>query len=134
PVFPGTTLTAASEVVGLRENSNRKTGIVYVRSRGFDDAGDTVLDYSRWVMVRKRNESAAAPAEKLPELASHVEPAQLGRACPAIDRTAYDAELAGSPLRFGDYKAGQRVDHTDGVTVEEAEHQIATRLYQNTAR
>ena len=36
--------------------------------------------------------------------------------------------------RFGDYKVGEKIDHVDGVTVEEAEHQIATRLYQNTAR
>ena len=42
--------------------------------------------------------------------------------------------LAGSSHRFGDYKAGEKIDHVDGVTVEEAEHQIATRLYQNTAR
>ena len=33
-----------------------------------------------------------------------------------------------------DYKAGEKIDHVDGITVEEAEHQIATRLYQNTAR
>ena len=29
---------------------------------------------------------------------------------------------------------GETIDHVDGITVEEAEHQIATRLYQNTAR
>jgi 2-methylfumaryl-CoA hydratase len=134
PVFPGATLTAVSEVIGLRENSNGKTGIVYVRSRGFDNTGEPVLDYARWVMVRKRDETAAAPAEKVPELPTHVEPAQLGKACPAIHKAVYDTELAGSPRRFGDYKTGQRVDHADGITVEEAEHQIATRLYQNTAR
>ena len=42
--------------------------------------------------------------------------------------------LAGSPHRFGDYEVGEKIDHVDGMTVEEAEHQIATRLYQNTAR
>ena len=51
-----------------------------------------------------------------------------------INGAAYDDVLAGSPYRFGDYKAGEKIDHVDGVTVEEAEHQIATRLYQNTAR
>jgi len=34
PVYPGDTLTAVSEVIGLKENSSRKTGVVYVRSRG----------------------------------------------------------------------------------------------------
>ena len=134
PVFPGTTLTAISDVIGLRENSNKKTGIVYVRSRGLDENGDTVLDYARWVMVRKRDETAAAPAEKIPDLPKNVEPAQLGTACPKINITAYDTTLAGSSHRFGDYRPGDRIDHIDGITVEEAEHQIATRLYQNTAR
>jgi 2-methylfumaryl-CoA hydratase len=134
PVYPGATLNAVSEVIGLRENSNKKTGIVYVRSRGFDESGATVLDYARWVMVRKRNEAAPVAEEKVPELPKSVEPAQLGGACPVINPGAYDAALAGSPYRFSDYKVGEKIDHVDGVTVEEAEHQIATRLYQNTAR
>jgi 2-methylfumaryl-CoA hydratase len=134
PVFPGTTLTAVSEVIGLRENSSRKTGIVYVRSRGFDDSGDAVLDFARWVMVSKRNEAAPAPDEKIPDLPKSVDAAQLGAACPTIDNAAYDAELAGSPYRFSAYRTGDRIDHVDGITVEEAEHQIATRLYQNPAR
>ncbi|HXZ21603.1 MAG TPA: MaoC family dehydratase [Pseudolabrys sp.] len=134
PVFPGATLSAVSEVIGLKENSNRKTGIVYVRSRGFDDTGDTVLEFARWVMVRKHNEASPAPGEKVPELPKIVEPAQLGNACPKINTAAYDTVLAGSPHRFGHYRAGEKVDHFDGITVEEAEHMIATRLYQNTAR
>ena len=134
PIYPGATLNAASEVIGLRENSNKKTGIVYVRSRGFDENGDTVLDYARWVMVRKRDETAPTPDEVVPELPKSVEPTHLGRACPAIDAGAYDLTLAGSPHRFGDYKVGDKIDHVDGMTVEEAEHMIATRLYQNTAR
>jgi 2-methylfumaryl-CoA hydratase len=86
------------------------------------------------VMVRKRDETAPALGEKVPELPKSVEPAQLGGACPNINVAAYDNTLAGSPHRFGDYKAGEKIDHVDGIAVEEAEHQIATRLYQNTAR
>lgn len=134
PVFPGATLTAVSEVIGLRENSNKKTGIVYVRSRGFDETGDAVLDFARWVMVHKRDEKATPPAEKVPELPKSVEPAQLGAACSKINAAAYDTRLAGGAHRFGNYKVGDKIDHIDGVTIEEAEHQIATRLYQNTAR
>ena len=134
PVFPGATLTAVSEVIGLRENSNKQTGIVYVRSRGFDETGDAVLDFAHWVMVHKRDEKATPPAEKVPELPENVEPAQLGAACSKINAAAYDTRLAGSAHRFGNYKVGDKIDHIDGVTIEEAEHQIATRLYQNTAR
>ncbi|HEX5210841.1 MAG TPA: MaoC family dehydratase [Pseudolabrys sp.] len=134
PAYPGDTLNAESEVIGLRENSNKQTGIVYVRSRGFNQSGDVILDYARWVMVRKRDESAAAPGDKVPELPKSVEPAQLGAACPPINAAEYDTALAGSGLRFGDYKAGEKIDHLAGITVEDAEHMMATRLYQNTAR
>jgi 2-methylfumaryl-CoA hydratase len=134
PVYPGSTLSATSEVIGLKENSNRKTGIVYVRSRGFDESGSIVLEYARWVMVRKRDESAAAPEELVPDLPKCVEPGWLGNGCPIINSGAYDNVLAGSPHRFGDYKAGEKIDHLVGITVEDAEHMIATRLYQNTAR
>jgi len=134
PVFTGDTLSATSEVIGLKENSNRKTGIVYVRTRGAKQDGTPVLEYVRWVMVRKRDETAPAPADDVPPLPAAVEPDRLGAACPPIDGAAYDFALAGSPHRFDDYQIGEKIDHVDGVTVEEAEHQIATRLYQNTAR
>jgi 2-methylfumaryl-CoA hydratase len=134
PVFARDTLTAVSEVIGLKENSNRKTGIVYVRTRGSKQDGTTVLEYVRWVMVRKRDENAPAPGDHVPRLPTAVEPRLLGEACPPIDLKAYDVALAGSPFRFDDYEVGERIDHVDGITVEEAEHQLATRLYQNTAR
>jgi len=138
PVFIGDTLSATSEVIGLKENSNRKTGIVYVRTRGVKQGGTQnpvpVLEYVRWVMVRKRDEGAPAPGDHVPRLPTVVEPKLLGGACPPIDVAAYDFALAGSPHRFGDYAAGEKIEHVDGITVEEAEHQTATRLYQNTAR
>ena len=134
PVYPGDTLTATSEVIGLKENSNRKTGIVFVRSAGYRQDGALVLEYVRWVMVRKRDENAAAPPEHVPRLPTAIDANLLGDACPPIDARAYDNALAGSKFRFNDYGTGEKIDHVDGMTVEEAEHQIATRLYQNTAR
>jgi 2-methylfumaryl-CoA hydratase len=85
-------------------------------------------------MVRKRDEKAPAPEAHVPQLPSHVQADQLGDAVPVIDTAAYDTGLSGSERRFDSYKAGERIDHVDGITVEEAEHQIATRLYQNPAR
>ena len=134
PVFPGDTLSAGSEVIGLRENSNKQSGVVYVRSKGCNQRGETVVEYVRWVMVRKRDPGAAAPETHVPKLPRAVAVADLGQACPQIDRAAFDDALSGSPHRFEDYSAGERIDHVDGVTVEEAEHQTATRLYQNTAK
>src|SRR6202451_763718 len=78
--------------------------------------------------------SPAAPEAHVPKLPEAVAVESLGEACPRIDRAAFDPELSGSPNWFEDYRAGERIDHVDGVTVEEAEHQIATRLYQNTAK
>ncbi len=134
PVFPGDTLSAVSQVIGLKENSNRQSGVVHVRSKGFNQRGETVVDYVRWVMVRKRDPSAPAPETHVPKLPETVAVASLGAACPRIDRAAFDGDLSGSPYRFEDYCAGERIDHVDGVTVEEAEHQTATRLYQNAAK
>jgi 2-methylfumaryl-CoA hydratase len=134
PVFAGDTLSARSEIIGLKENSSGKTGIVYVRTRGLKQDDIPVLEYVRWVMVRKRDESAPAPIDHVPQLHPAVAPTHIGAACLSVDRSAYDIVLAGSPHRFDDYQIGEKIDHIDGVTVEEAEHQIATRLYQNTAR
>jgi 2-methylfumaryl-CoA hydratase len=134
PVYPGDTLRAVSEVIGLKENSNRQTGVVTVRSRGTKADGTPVLDYVRWVMVRKQDPSAGIAESRTPTLAEAVEPADLGTACPAIDVAAFDTRLSGSPHLWDDYAVGEKIDHVDGMTVEEAEHQLATRLYQNTAK
>src|SRR3954462_8228542 len=133
PVYPGETLSSVSEVIGLKESSNRQTGVVYVRQPGCAGGGEPVLSYCRWVLVKKRDAAAPAPGDHVPELPKAVDPKYLGAACPPLDPTAYDLDLAGSPHRFGDYAAGEKIDHVDGMTVEEAEHQLATRLYQNTA-
>ncbi len=133
PVWPGDTLRSTSEVIGLKQNSNGKTGVVWVRTRGMNQAGETVMEYVRWVMVRKRDVEAAAPETVVPELAKVVDPGDL--AVPAgLDFTRYDITLAGEPHRWGDYEVGETIDHVDGVTVEEAEHMMATRLWQNTSK
>lgn len=134
PVYPGDTLSSTSEVIGLKENSNKKTGVVYVRSTGRNQDGEPVLDYVRWVMVKKRDDAAPAPAEHVPTLKKSVEADQLGAALPALDIANYKNTLSGSARRFGDYRVGEKIDHLEGVTIEEAEHQLATRLYQNNSR
>ncbi|MAC76741.1 MAG: hypothetical protein CML66_01585 [Rhodobacteraceae bacterium] len=133
PVYPGATLTSVSEVIGLKQNSNGKTGVVYVRTTGRDQTGDPVMEYCRWVMVRKKNPDAPAPETVVPELKTVLDPADL--VIPGgLDFTGYDFALAGEPHRWGDYEVGETIDHVDGVTVEEAEHMMATRLWQNTAK
>ena len=133
PVCPGDTLSTSSEVIGLKQNSNGKTGVVYVRSTAVDAAGDTVIDWARWVMVHKRDHDAPAPETVVPELAKVVDPADL-IVPDGLDLTAYDDAAAGEPHRWGDYEVGEKIDHVDGVTLSESEHMMATRLWQNTAK
>ncbi len=133
PVYPGDTLTATSEVLGLRETSSGKTGVVWVRSTGLNQRGEAVLEFVRWVMVNKRDPASPAPAPVVPELPEAVAPEEL--VVPGeLDMTGYDPARAGAPHLFDDYAVGERIDHVDGVTLEQAEHQMATRLYQNTAK
>ncbi|WP_093028224.1 MaoC family dehydratase [Ruegeria marina] len=133
PVYAGDTLRSVSEVIGLKENSNGKTGVVYVRTRGLNQRDETVMEYVRWVMVRKRDMDAPAPDTVVPELKKVLAPEDL--VVPAgLDFSSYDFALAGEPHRWGDYAVGETIDHVDGVTVEEAEHMLATRLWQNTAK
>jgi 2-methylfumaryl-CoA hydratase len=133
PVFPGDTLSTTSTVIGLRQNKDGKTGVVYVRSVGVNQRGDMVLDYCRWVMVRKDNVDAPAPEPAVPTLAEAVDVVDLIVPSTLMVRD-YDAALAGSPHRWEDYQVGDKIDHVDGMTIEEAEHMMATRLYQNTAK
>ena len=133
PVFPGDSLTARSEVIGLRENANGKTGIVYVRTTGENQHGETVLGYVRWVMVRKRDPDAPAPEPAAPDLPKSVAAGKLAPLA-GFDASRWDDALSGEPWRWGDYAPGEKIDHIDGMTIEEAEHATATRLYQNTAK
>jgi 2-methylfumaryl-CoA hydratase len=134
PVYPGDTLSTSSQVIGLKQTSAGDSGIVYVRSTGRNQHGETVLDYVRWVLVRKREPGTSPAQELVPDLPKAVTVDRLGEACPSLHTAAYDMALAGSSHRWADYAVGEKIDHVDGMTVEEAEHQIATRLYQNTAK
>ncbi len=132
PVFPGDTLRAVSEVIGVKENSNGKTGVVWVRTTGYNQEGDEVLTYVRWVMVNKKDPANPAPTPVVPDLPAVVDLKTLPDR--GLDVSEYNFVLAGSPFGYEDYEIGEKIDHVDAFTVEEAEHQIATRLYQNTAK
>ena len=133
PVYAGDTLRAESTVIGLKENSNGASGVVWVRTRGFNQDDGPVREYVRWVMVRKGRLDAPPPATVVPQLAPVVVPEAL--VLPRrLDFSRYDFGQAGERHRWGDYAVGEQIDHVDGVTVEEAEHMLATRLWQNTAK
>jgi 2-methylfumaryl-CoA hydratase len=133
PCYSGDTLRAESEVIGLRETSNRRAGIVYVRSNALNQRGELVLTWARWVMVNKRRAEAPAPEPVAPMLPEFVPPERL--AVPGfLKAAALDTTLTGAADLWDDYEPGERIDHPSGMTLDEAEHTLATKLYQNNAR
>ena len=131
PVYAGDTLACESEVIGAKANSNGKSGVVYVRSRALNQHGSEVLSWARWVMVAARQAAKGTPV--IPTLPNEVAPGAL-RVPAFLAPQAMDAEATGSGRLWDDYAPGQAIDHPGGITVEEADHMLATRLYQNTAR
>jgi 2-methylfumaryl-CoA hydratase len=132
PVYPGDTLRSESEVIGLRQNSSGKTGVVWVRTTGFNQRDEAAMSYVRWAMVRRRA-PGEPPEPAIPELAGEVAAEYLVTP-PGLDFRNYDMALAGGARRWGDLEIGEVIDHVDSTTIEEAEHMMATRLWQNTAR
>ena len=134
PVYPGDTLCAETEVIGLRELSNGKAGIVYVHSRGYNQKGQEVLSFIRWVMVDKRTTERSG-IDQVPELAKEVHANELPvPEALNLQRFPDLAWATGGRHLFEDYEIGERIHHQAGMTVEEADHIQATRLYQNTAK
>jgi 2-methylfumaryl-CoA hydratase len=132
-VYPGDTLAVDTEVIGLKENSNRKSGVVYVRSTAKNQHGQEVLTWIRWVMVHKRDHGAVCGEAVVPAMEAVVPSARL----PQYDFTARVRDICGmtgvSDL-WEAYANGERIDHPGAMTVNDSDHSIATRLYQNTAK
>jgi 2-methylfumaryl-CoA hydratase len=133
PVYTGDTLGAETEVIGRRETSRGNVGIVWVRTRGFNQRDETVLQFYRWAMVNKRDPDTNSGAADSPELPPQVSVENLF-VPPALDLSRFDPVVTGGSALWEDYEPGERIVHPQGMTIEDAEHQSATRLYQNTAR
>lgn len=133
PVYPGDTLNSISKVLGKKENKSGKDGNVYVRTQGFNQRGEVVLQFYRWVMVRKKDEAAPAGDNTVPNLPKEASPADFALDA-ELNLAAFDARTTGGRWFLEDYHAGERLHGGAGMTLEEAEHQMATRLYQNTAK
>ena len=134
PAFVGDSLNASSKIIGLKENSNGKTGTVYVESVGKNQNDEIVLTYYRWLMMRKRNEGMIKSFQNtIPDLPDKVKTKDFNL-IENFDIDKWSSSVSGSNFYFNDYAEEEEIHHLDGQTIEEAEHQIATRLYQNNAR
>ena len=132
PVRVGDEIHTIAQVTGLKENSNLKTGIVYVKTKGKNQRDETVLEYVRWVMVEKRGESATPYLREpsVPQLAATVRGEQL-RLAPFEPSCT---KVSGGTFYFEDYAVSERIFHVDGMTINSSDHMCFTKLYQNSAR
>ncbi|WP_297808772.1 MaoC family dehydratase [uncultured Methylophaga sp.] len=133
PVYAGDTLTTETEVIGLKQNSSGKNGIVFVRSTSFNHNRKPVLSWVRWVMVHKNNMSAPAPETVIPELDQVVAVEDL-MISEDLDTRDFDTAVTGSGRLWEDFEVGERLNHPAGMTVDDSDHTLATKLYQNNAR
>lgn len=136
PVFSGDTLRCESVVIGLRENSNGQSGIVYVKSSCFNQDEHPVLTWVRWVMVQKSMPEVSKTESHVPDLVNVVSADRLIVRPKFSTPEAVEEWCDGTCTNelWDDYVVGERIDHPSGMTLEEADHMLATRLYQNNAR
>jgi 2-methylfumaryl-CoA hydratase len=132
-VYTGDTLRSETEVLGKRETSRDDVGIVWVHTKGFNQRDEIVLQFYRWAMVNKREPEKKTGDKDSPKLPAQVALEHL-TVPEELKLDKFDPVVTGSEAFWEDYDVGERVVHPQGITMEDAEHQMATRLYQNTAR
>ncbi|NMP16962.1 MaoC family dehydratase [Thalassotalea sp. Y01] len=132
-VYPDDTIYVCSEVIGKKANSNGKTGVVYVHSKAYNQRQQLVLQFKRWVMINKRDPFANDSSDSVPDLQSEVEASsQLIPHCMNLSR--WQDYVSDNQLRASQLNVGDSIFHQDGVTLNDSDHSMATRLYQNNAR
>jgi len=132
PVRVGDEIHTTIEIIGLKENSNRQSGIVYARTTGSNQHGEPVLSYCRWVMVRKNREAETSYLRDpvVPTVAPLVPTGHLAGTPP----NHFSPRDTGGNFFLEDYSVGERIYHSDGQTINSSDHMSFTRLYQNSAR
>ena len=99
PVYPGDTLSAQSDVIGLKENSNGKTGTVYVRTQRPQSAWRGSADLCALgdgAEARRRPPGFEPQVPDLPRRGGRRARFRLPADCSTCRR--WDAALAGCPI------------------------------------
>lgn len=131
PVYVGDTVSMTSTVIGLKENSNGKSGVVYVHSIGVNQNNEEVLNFKRWVMVHKKDKETLTGIKEVPTF-SETTPILDEINIPKIE--CVDTNATGGEFFFEDYEKGERLNHPEGITIDDSDHTLATKLYQNNAK
>ena len=87
-------------------------------------------------MVRKKNKNLKKVNPSIPDINKEVSNKEVISIAENynFDVSNFDFAASGSALCYEDYNVGEKINHIDGMTVEEAEHMMATKLYQNNAK
>ncbi len=92
-----------------------------MRTIGANQKGETVLEYYRWVMVKKIRREATPflhePA--IPKMAASVAVDQL------LEHPSepFSVDATGGTFFFEDYEVGERIFHIDGTTINSSDSQ-----------
>ncbi len=130
--YAGDTLFVSSEVIGLKENSNGKNGVVYVRSKAVNQNNLEVVSWIRWVMVEKKTHGLTNSKSIIPEFKKQLTANKLN--LPKNNFDNWQASFSDNQIRFDEINIGDSIFHRDGITINDSEHSMATRLFQNNAR
>ena len=131
PVFVGDTVRLETEIIGLKENSNGKSGVVYVHSIGYNQDENEVLNLKRWVMIHKRNKGEMSGINSVPSFAK-TQAITEEINIPVLKDI--NTDVTGGDYFFEDYEVGERLNHAEGITIDDSDHTLATKLYQNNAK
>lgn len=133
PTLAGDTLSVSSQVIGLKENSNGKTGVVYVHSTATDQTDKIVVEWKRWVMIKKNNHQVHLESPCIPDLQDSIKTEQQNISS-ALDFSNWDSSDSDNQATFDDVSINDLFVNQSGMTINDSDHSMATRLYQNNAR
>ena len=131
PVFVGDTVSLKTKIIGLKENSSGKSGVVYVHSIGYNQKDEEVLNLKRWVMVHKKDKTKNSNINDVPVFAKKTAISENIN-IPLLPKL--DTSITGGKYFFEDYYLNERLNHPEGITIDNSDHTLATKLYQNNAK
>ena len=131
PVYVGDTVRLETQVIGLKENSNGKSGVVYVHSIGYNQFNEEILNLKRWVMVHKKNKDVNSGINEIPTFAKTT---PISEELNIPKATKISTSSTGGIYFWEDYEEGERLNHNEGITIDNSDHTLATKLYQNNAK
>ena len=131
PVFVGDSVRLETKIIGLKENSSGKSGVVYVHSIGYNQNNEEILNLKRWVMVHKKDKSKNSGINEVPTFAKTT---TISKNINIPTLKNIDTNSTGGTYFWEDYEENERLNHTEGITIDDSDHTLATKLYQNNAK